>query len=72
MPQLQWKGAPAPRARKIPQEIWEQYREELCEMYEKYTLDRLMTIMIEKHNFAASYVVSPSLKSRGTGLHKKY
>ncbi|KAH8596827.1 hypothetical protein B0O99DRAFT_685307 [Bisporella sp. PMI_857] len=54
MPQLQWKGAPAPRARKIPQEIWEQYREELCEMYEKYTLDRLMTIMIEKHNFAAS------------------
>ncbi|KAG9241495.1 hypothetical protein BJ878DRAFT_225335 [Calycina marina] len=53
-PALQWKTAPAPRAKPIPQEIWECYREELCALYQNYTLDNLMTMMKVNHSFSPS------------------
>lgn len=52
--QLQWKGPPVPRAKPIPQEKWEEHKEELCELYQRMTLEDLMAMMKVRHSFAPS------------------
>ncbi|EON66473.1 hypothetical protein W97_05571 [Coniosporium apollinis CBS 100218] len=51
---LQWKGPPVPRAKPITASKWEEHREELCEFYQKMTLDDLMAMMKVRHGFEPS------------------
>jgi hypothetical protein len=53
-PQLKWKKAAAPRAKPIPAQKWEKHKDELCELYQKMTLEDLMAMMKVRHQFPAS------------------
>ena len=44
-----------PRATRISDEEWRKHREEITNLYRKNTLDRVIKLMNEKHNFQARY-----------------
>ena len=54
--ELRWKGPPAPRAKPILPEKWEEHQEEICQLYQQMTLEDVMVIMKVRHRFTPSYV----------------
>ncbi|OCK77508.1 hypothetical protein K432DRAFT_427968 [Lepidopterella palustris CBS 459.81] len=52
--QLQWKEPPAPRPKPVSPQLWDERKEELCELFPKMKLDDLMAMMRTKHNFTPS------------------
>ena len=52
----EWKGPATARAKRMAPEKWEEHKEELCSLYQEITLEALVVIMKEKHDFAPSYV----------------
>lgn len=52
--QFRFKGQAAPRAKPLPPTKWEEHKAELCDLYQKMTLDDLMVMMKVRHNFTPS------------------
>jgi hypothetical protein len=51
---LQWVAPAAPRAKQVPQSVWESRKVELCELYGKMKLEDVMVEMKSKYGFTAS------------------
>lgn len=45
---------PSPRSQRIPDSVWERYREEISSLYRRSTLKDVMNHMHNKYNFPAS------------------
>jgi hypothetical protein len=54
--QLRFVERPAHRAKPIPTATWLKYKDELCALYQRMTLEELMEHMRKEHDFEASYV----------------
>ncbi|EPE35285.1 hypothetical protein GLAREA_10984 [Glarea lozoyensis ATCC 20868] len=53
--QLQWKGSSTPRAKAVPEALWEMHKNELCELYKMMTIDEVMSHMKTRHGFTPSH-----------------
>jgi hypothetical protein len=52
--ELKWKGAPAPRAKPINPQKWNEHKDEIVRLHGSVTVDQLMKEMEEKHSFKPS------------------
>ncbi|KAL9621834.1 MAG: hypothetical protein Q9160_003807 [Pyrenula sp. 1 TL-2023] len=51
---VRWVGQRGSRAKPIPAERWEQHRSKICQIYQKSTLEDVMAILKDNHQFIPS------------------
>jgi len=51
---IRWKSAEEQRAPRIPPAKWAEYKQKLFGLHKSRTLDEIMEVMRNDHNFAAS------------------